>query len=160
MFRNDFKTSAIVRRMVFSTIAILGAASSIVADDKTTDKDLAQLQGEWQMVSGSADGFSLSDEMIRNFKRVCKDDVTTVTNGNQVFMKAKFKVDPTKSPKAIDYDITDGPTKGKKQLGIYELNGDTVKFSFAAPGQERPTDFSSKSGDHRTVSVWKRVKKD
>jgi uncharacterized protein (TIGR03067 family) len=89
---------------------------------------------------------------------VCKGDETTVTIGGQLIMKAKFKVDPGQKPKTIDYDMTDGWTKGKKQLGIYELDGDTVKFCFGAPGAERPSDFSSKPGDRRTLSVWKRDK--
>ena len=63
----------------------------------------------------------------------------------------------SKKPKTIDYDVIDGPTKGKKQLGIYELEGDTVKFCFAKPDSERPTDF--KPGEGRTSSVWKREKK-
>lgn len=126
--------------------------------DKPSDKDLASLQGEWRMVSGSADGYALSEDDTHNFKRVCKDDVTTVTNGDQLYLKAKFKLDASKSPKAIDYDFIDGPTKGKKQLGIYEIEGDTVKFCFGAPGAERPTDFSCKSGDKRTLSIWKKVK--
>ena len=54
--------------------------------------------------------------------------------------------------------MLDGFTKGKKQLGIYELEGENFKASFAAPGAERPTDFTSKPGDKRTVSVWKRQK--
>jgi uncharacterized protein (TIGR03067 family) len=44
--------------------------------------------------------------------------------------------------KTIDYTMTDGLTKGKTQLGIYELDKDTVKFCFASPGQDRPGDFS------------------
>jgi hypothetical protein len=54
--------------------------------------------------------------------------------------------------------MTEGFTKGKKQLGIYELEGGTFKSCFAAPGNERPADFTSQPGDHRTVSVWKRDK--
>jgi len=37
------------------------------------------------------------------------------------------------------------------------LDGDTFKSSFGAPGAERPKDFTSKPGDGRTVSVWKRT---
>ena len=54
--------------------------------------------------------------------------------------------------------MTDGPTKGKTQLGIYEVDGDTFRSCFASPGAERPTDFSSKPGEARTVSIWKREK--
>ena len=96
--------------------------------------------------------------MLGRSKRVCKGDKLTVIVGGQPFMKAKITIDPTKKPKTIDYLMTEGFTKGKTQLGIYELDGDTLKSCFAGPGDERPTDFTSKSGDHRTLSVWKRQK--
>jgi len=54
--------------------------------------------------------------------------------------------------------MLEGFTKGKKQLGIYDLEGDKFKSCFGAPGAERPKDFSSQPGDQRTVSVWKRQK--
>ena len=41
---------------------------------------------------------------------------------------------------------------------IYELEGDMVKFCFGAPDAARPADFTSKPGDRRTLSVWKREK--
>ena len=76
----------------------------------------------------------------------------------RVFFKAKIAIDPSQKPKTIDYEMTEGFTKGKKQLGIYELEGDTFKSCFGRPGAERPSDFTSKPGDGRTLSVWKREK--
>jgi len=122
-------------------------------------KEMAQLEGAWSMVSGEANGQAMPKEMVRSGKRVAKDGETTITIGGQVYFKAKFTVDPSKKPKAIDYTMTEGPTKGKTHLGIYELDGDTLKFCFAAPGNERPTDFTAKEGSQRTLSVWKREKK-
>lgn len=132
---------------------------SAVADDKDAAKaDLAMFQGEWSMVSGLADGQGVPDAMLATGKRVCKDDETTVTLGGQLILKARFTLDPTQKPKAIDYEVTDGPTKGRKHLGIYEVEKDNLKFCFGSPGAERPTTFESKSGDGRTFSVWKRAK--
>ena len=128
------------------------------ADSQAVKKDMARLQGEWSMVSGSADGQAMPEQMLKQMKRVCQGDETTTKMGNQVFLKAKFTVNPVKKPKAIDYQMTDGFTKGKTQLGIYELDGDTFKSCFAKPGSERPKDFSTKPGDGRTLSVWKRDK--
>jgi hypothetical protein len=54
------------------------------------------------------------------------------------FSKARFTIDPSKKPKAIDYDITDGLAKGKKRLGIYELSGDTVNSVLPRPGTSGP----------------------
>ena len=130
------------------------------ADDKDAiKKEMAQLEGEWSMMSGEANGTAMPKETVKTGKRVAKDGETTITFGDLVFFKAKFSIDPTKKPKAIDYTMTEGPTKGKTHLGIYELDGDTVKFCFAATGQDRPTDFTAKEGSQRTLSVWKRDKK-
>jgi uncharacterized protein (TIGR03067 family) len=129
------------------------------ADADAVQKDLAQLQGEWSMASGSRDGQTLQGDTLKGSKRVCKGDETTVTVGEQILMKAKFTLDPSTKPRSIDYQVTGGPNAGKTQLGIYELDGDTVKFCFSTPGNDRPTDFTTKAGDGRTSSVWKRDKK-
>jgi uncharacterized protein (TIGR03067 family) len=141
--------------LVASLIAI-AISSALAADNPAVKKDLAQLQGEWLMVSGSADGQPMPESMRKQMKRVFKGGDLTVTMGDQIFLTAKITVDPSKSPKTMDYDMTEGFTKGKKQLGIYELEGDTFKSCFAKPGSPRPTDF--KPGEGRTVSVWKREK--
>lgn len=145
-----------LRKLFVIAIATLFLSLAFAADDEAIKKDLAQLQGEWTMVSASADGQSMSEDMLKQMKRVCKGDEITVTMGDQVFLKAKITIDPTKKPKTIDYDMTEGFTKGKKQLGIYELNGDTFKACFNSAGAERPTEF--KSGDGLTYSEWKRKK--
>ena len=72
-------------------------------------------------------------------------------------MRATYTTDPAK--KTIDLVNTIGPRKGKTQLGIYELDGDTVKFCFAGPGKDRPTEFTANDGSQRTLSAWKRDKK-
>jgi uncharacterized protein (TIGR03067 family) len=139
-------------------LAAVTISSAWAADDRAVKKDLAQLQGEWSMVSGSADGQPMPEEMLKQMKRVCKGDETTTTMAGQVYIKAKITIDPSKKPKTIDYQMTDGFTKGKTQLGIYEVDGETFKSCFGKPGAERPADFTSKPGDGRTLSVWKRAK--
>jgi uncharacterized protein (TIGR03067 family) len=143
-------------------LASLVFVFALVAADKAEDavkKEQAQLEGEWTMLSGEIDGVAMPEEMRKTAKRVAKDGETAVTVNDRIFMKAKFTIDPAKKPKTIDYTFTDGPTKGKKQLGIYELDGDTVKFCFSAPDKDRPTEFTTKEGSSRTLSVWKRSKK-
>jgi len=139
----------------------LAAATAVPGwgeEKEAVKNDMAQLQGEWSMVSGSADGQSMPAPIVKRMKRVCKGDEVTTTIGGQIFFKARISIDPSKNPKTMDYQMTDGLTKGKEQLGIYEVEGDTFRSSFGKPGAERPTDFTSKPGDGRTVSVWKRNK--
>jgi uncharacterized protein (TIGR03067 family) len=146
------------------TIAILiwltaaSAAPVWSAESEAVKKDLALLQGEWSMISGSADGQPMPEEVRKQMRRVCKGDEATTTMAGQVYLKAKITLDPSKKPKTIDYEMTGGFTQGKKQLGIYEVDGDTFKSCFGKPGAERPADFASKPGDGRTLSVWKREK--
>ena len=142
-------------RLIGSVIGVLVLVGAAGAQD-AAKKETAKLEGEWSMVSGEANGFSMAEETVKGGKRVAKDGETAITFDGQVYFKAKYSVDATKKPKAIDYMMTEGPTKGKTHLGIYELDGDTVKFCFAAPGKERPTEFTAKEGSRRTLSVWKR----
>src|SRR5262245_51322679 len=139
----------------------LTAAFFLVGADAPTDavkKEMAQLEGEWTMVSGERDGQPLPDNFLRDANRVAKDGVPTISIGDRVYMKAKFSVDPTKKPKAIDYEILEGQAKGKKVLGIYEIDGDKVKFCFATADKDRPSEFTAKAGSGHTLSVWKRKK--
>jgi len=138
------------------SMALFSVTGALAADSDAAKKDIAALQGEWTLVSGTADGQPMPDAMIKQMKRVCKEDEVTVTMGSQLILKAKITVDPEKKPKTIDYEMTGGVNAGKKQLGIYQLDGDSFKSCFAAPGAERPTDFTSKEGDRRTLTIWKR----
>lgn len=145
-----------IQRLLLVSLAVLTISVVKAADDDAVKKDLAQLQGEWTMVSGSADGQPMPEEMRKEMKRLCKGDELTVMMGDRIFLKAKITIDASKKPKTIDYDMTDGFSKGKKQLGIYELHGDTFKACFNSPGAERPTEF--KAGAGLTLSEWKRQK--
>jgi uncharacterized protein (TIGR03067 family) len=143
-------------------IAIVEGSDAPKAADGPKTADAAKqsdLDGEWSMVSGSANGTALPESMLKTGKRVSKEGVTTISLNGRMFFKAKYALDPSKKPAAIDYDMIEGPTTGKKQLGIYKLDGDTVTFCFSSPGNPRPTEFTAKSGSGWTLSVWKREKK-
>ena len=145
-------------RTAFSLIAIcllLGAE----AGPEAIKKEMALLDGEWSMVSGKRDGQALPENLVKGAKRVVKSGETTVTIDGQTVLKAKFTLDPTKKVKTIDYTIAEGANEGKTQLGIYELDGDTLKFCYAQPGKDRPTEFKTAAESGRTMSVWKKDKK-
>lgn len=156
--KNQSTIMKTIQRLFLIGFAAVSISLACAEENEAVKNDLAQLHGEWSMVSGSADGQTMPDEMRKQMKRVCKGDETITTMAGRPFITAKITIDPSKKPKTIDYDVTDGFTKGKKQLGIYEVDGDTFKSCFAKPGAERPTDFTSNAGDGRTTSVWKREK--
>ena len=125
--------------------------------DTALKSELQKLKGNWQMVSGSADGQAMPEDMLKQMKRSYNGDELQVTMAGRIFFRAKITIDPSKNPKTIDYEMLEGPTKGKRQLGIYEIDGDTFKSAFAKPDAPRPQDFKEAEG--KTVSVWKREKK-
>ena len=53
-----------------------------------------------------------------------------------------------------------GRDDGKTAKGIYELDGDTLKWCTASPGKgERPTGFTADAGSERLFVTLKREKK-
>jgi uncharacterized protein (TIGR03067 family) len=115
------------------------------------------LEGEWAMVAGVLNGVALGQDMLKWCQRITRGDVTSVVAGPQVMLKARFALDHSKKPSAIDYINLLGTNKGKPQAGIFELSGDTLIICMAAPGQPRPGAFSSKAGDGRSFTTWRRV---
>src|SRR5215208_5974901 len=95
----------ISQSILFSALAIFAILSSSAAENETAKADLLALQGEWTMISGSADGQPMPEAMMKEMKRVCKEDETTTTMAGQVYMKAKFTLDASKQPKTIDYQM-------------------------------------------------------
>lgn len=116
----------------------------------------AEFEGEWRMVSAVMNGAAMDPSMVQWVKRVFQGDQTSVLAGPQTMMKAVFMLDPSQSPKAIDYQNIAGSHKGKAQLGVYEFNGKVLKICMAEPGAARPTEFESTKGDGRALTVWTR----
>ena len=78
------------------------------------------------------------------------------------FPAGTFTIDPSKLPRAIDFAV-ESPLRADKKtstvLGIYELDGDTLKLMLTKPGQERPAEFKTLPKTDREVFVFKRAKK-
>ncbi len=77
---------------------------------------------------------------------------TGVSTGD---VKVSFSVDPTKSPKEIDFTFLDGPHKGEKCLGAYKLKGGSLWVCLADPGTKgaRPLEFSAGTGKGRSLLI-------
>ena len=142
------------------TVDLRLALGTADTKEDAAKKDLEQLQGEWVMVSSERDGKKLSEEEIATFRRTIKGNKYKVTfeAENAVHeLHGTITLDPTKKPKAIDAIRSEGESKGKPMLGIYEFDGKTQKVCFAPVGKERPAEFSSKAGTQHVLTVWKRV---
>jgi uncharacterized protein (TIGR03067 family) len=101
------------RSILAFVLAVAASAIGSSQENRAVVRDLLRLQGEWSLVSGTADGYPIPDSMLSSSKRVCKGDEIIATVGGRLVMKAKITIDPAKSPKTIDYQVIDGPTRAE-----------------------------------------------
>ena len=137
-------------------------AALLVAADKPDDaskKDLEQMQGDWGCASTVRDGEKLGDDEAQVVFRTVKGDQYTVSVYDKPVGKGTITLDATKKPKAIDSRPEGAAKDAPPLLGIYELDGDTLRTCYAPAGKERPKDFECKKGSGHTLTVWKREKK-
>jgi len=116
-----------------------------------------EFEGDWKMLSGVMNGAAMDAATVAWVKRVTRGNQTSVIAGPQTMMKVEFTFDPATSPASIDYLNLHGPTKGKRQAGIYRFEGDVLTVCTGAPGAARPAEFESAPGDGRSLTVWKRI---
>jgi uncharacterized protein (TIGR03067 family) len=120
------------------------------ANSSTHLEPAPELEGEWAMTSLVSSGEAMERKWAQYGKRVAKGNELTVCMAGQVQVQAKFTVDRSKKPNTIDYLLKNG----RRQYGIYELNGKDLKVIFSSPGSERPADFSTAKRDGKTLTIW------
>jgi uncharacterized protein (TIGR03067 family) len=127
--------------------------------DDAIRKDRLRIAGTWLVTSLNLDGQLARDEDARKLQVVNGTDGTwkLLSEGQEV-ARGISTFDPTRKLKTIDFTITEGGGQGNRHLGIYELGETTRRLCFAAPGRERPTDFSSKPGSEQILVTFERVK--
>ena len=110
----------------------------------------AELAGEWVPLSLVRDGQALDKGMLKYGRRTATANEVAVKFGPQVVLKARYAVDRSRTPMTMDYVLADG----RLQHGIWALEGKRLTTCFGAPGQPRPGEFASTTGDGRTLTVW------
>ena len=129
--------------------------SQRAAEFPAQGESVPELQGEWAMASFVTSGQALEGKLVKHGRRTVIGNQLTVTMMGQVMMKARFRVDKSQRPFAIDYLLQNGQT----QQGICELAEGLLRVNIAMPGLARPTDFTSTTGDGRTLTSWRRIEK-
>jgi RNA polymerase sigma-70 factor (ECF subfamily) len=131
------------------------AGPATAAGVAAPESDQDRLQGTWQQVSCEGPD-EIPDDIVKENILVIKNDTMTMTAGKRGGYELTFKLDEGKEPRAIDELLVKPEKGGKPYLGIYSLEGDTLKFCFSDPGEKRPTEFTAKPGSGWTLTVFKR----
>ena len=146
-------------RMSLLLAAVCLVAAAPLARDDDAKKDLDKLQGEWVIVSGERDGMTIPKEALEGIKRTVTGEDFTVSKDGEVLSRGKYKLDPSKKPKAIDAITKNEAGEEVTMQGIYEFEGDTYKVCLAQPGKPRPTEFKTSENSGCTLTVSKKAGK-
>lgn len=125
-------------RFLILTLAIVTAQWAVAAERDADAEARRDLLGTWK---GRVDDGATGHVLV--FKTT---SVSGTKDGKQNLGTGTFKLDQTKKPWRMDATGTKGPQKGRKFLGIYTLEGDTLKWCVSVPGGEAPTEFVTKDG--------------
>jgi uncharacterized protein (TIGR03067 family) len=127
------------------------AAAITAAGAQNADGDAKLLAGTWVVVAAE-DGGKKAEPLI---------GARVVIAGNTLTLKIgepagglHFRLDPTKTPKQIDFE----KSKDETLRGIYALNGDTLKLCFNTGSEKRPATFETTKGSSHRLMVLKRDK--
>jgi uncharacterized protein (TIGR03067 family) len=142
--------------------ALVVSGGQPAADEPKADtarEELNKLEGTWQVVSVETRRKARPAGEVNGLKLVIKGDSSTFEkDGNRVVGKGKLSIDPGKKPKTIDIAVTGAPEDPRGTftiLGIYELDGDSLRMCWGGP--KRPTEFKT-TPDRGDLWVLKRDK--
>lgn len=139
------------KTFVMSVVCLVGfVASPLFADGKGSEID-----GAWKLTKYIESGKPNEEDVKANYRVLRKDGIQEITKDGKSFSKAKFEIDPSKSPKQITFTDDNGARFG----GIYDVNGETMRVAILSDSEkrktDRPTDFKEEG---KIIAVYERVK--
>lgn len=140
------KTSFLLNFFFLALTVLAGFAKAEGPSDEELAKAKAALKGTWQVTSLEEGGDQVPVGITSQLKHIFHDEAIVMVVGEKEKL-AQYKLDPTASPKTIDII-----RKNEVELGIYELEGDTLRICLSKD-LRRPTKFESKSETGRNALV-------
>ena len=141
-------------------LAPLLTLAQTVADSKeeATKKDHLAFEGTWQAISLEVNGNAVGADDVKKIstENGRDGDWTLLVEGKDV-SEGTSTIDPTVTPKTVDFKTTKGGNAGQTTYGIYEMTGTIRRICYAEPGRPRPADFSAAAGSGRILAVFERV---
>jgi uncharacterized protein (TIGR03067 family) len=117
------------------------------------DDEKLKLDGTWHVTSATDKGTAIPDKLAKHLQVTITGDKVKVSLDETSFLEGIFTTDTERSPHHLD--LIGGEDKSK-QLGIFELNKDSVRICLAAAGSPRPEKFESTAENKAYLLVGQR----
>ena len=131
-----------------------GNADAIGLKQEKTENS-ANFEGRWTVVSGAVDG---DQQDMEGAKVHLAKGKITLEERNGEEQSGTYKADTSKKPIHFDTTPKHGKDKDKVFKGILILEGNQLTICLARPGDDRPTEASSKEGSGHILLVLERAK--
>lgn len=136
------------------------------AVEPKTDDDLASLQGNWKPLQCEFQGVPQMPADVMKQVTVVFDKneyhlyfVDKGKDGQPKVLKlavANIGLDATTNPKTMTFEFADGPFKGQKRHGIYEIAGNQLKMCYGPADKPKPTKFEATANSGFFLETWAR----
>ena len=127
-----------------------------IAQEGDSAKDLEAMQGTWLVASLVEIGKALPAAELAVLEVTIEKDTFTVKEKGEVAVQYQIKLDPEKTPKAIDFTHLIGENKGKTEPGIYTFDKGQLKLCLDETRKGRPTVFEGKETEKFSVITLKK----
>ncbi len=155
---------------VGALMGIFTMATLVMADPPAAAPagDLGKLQGYWKPLQCELEGKGQMPPDVMKQVTVVFDkkeyflyfkDSKLDKDGKPIIFRlalANVTLDESTTPRTITFEFADGPLKGKKSHGIYELAGNQLRMCYGASEKPKPTKFESPAGSGYFLETWAR----
>lgn len=129
------------------------------AAQSAPDKDVALLQGEWQLIASERDGAAQPDSQFKLYnermviKRSRITQLQTAPDGKEIKGNdGSFSLGENKDGRTIDIETARGTAHG-----LYRMDGKTLILCITRSGGPRPNAFTTTKGDERMLTTYRRT---
>jgi len=149
--------------MKYSKVLLTAAAAALlvpVAFAQADKAERAKLIGTWEGWIVDGDGSQKSQQRQRVSELVITEtEISAKDGGGRSMGKGTYRIGGTGAVRTMDNTGNGGPTMGKSFMGIYKIEGDTLKWcSGNDRARTRPMELKTNTGTSHFLMILTKKK--
>ncbi len=157
------KSLSPLAKVVFVMLAAFGLFLAFIfawqVFQSAPNKDVALLQGEWQLIASERDGAAQPESQFKPYnermviKRSRITQIQIAPDGKEIRGNdGSFSLGENKDGRTIDIKTARGTAHG-----LYRIDGKTLTLCITRSGGPRPNAFTTTKGDERMLTTYRRT---